>query len=72
MQYLLNRIFGSDFDCMSLEVSSEFSGCSYQCQDKLFHLWVPLLYSPQSSATIVDWLLHPISFSYQDDTSGKV
>ena len=33
-----NRIFGWDFDGMSLEVRSEFSGCGYQRQDQLFHL----------------------------------
>ena len=49
MQYLLHRIFGYDFEGMSLEVRSEFSGCGYQRQDQLFHLWVPLLCSPQSS-----------------------
>ena len=31
MQYLLNWIFDWDFDGMSLEVRSEFSGCGYQC-----------------------------------------
>ena len=72
MQYLLHRIFSWDFDGMSLEVRSDFSGCSYQRQDQLFHIWVPLFRSPQSSATIVDWLLHSFSFSYQDGTSGKV
>ena len=72
MQYLLHQMFGWDFDGMSLEVRSEFSGCSYQRQDQLFHLWVPFLRSPQSSAAIVDWLLHPTSFSYQGDTSRKV
>ena len=64
MQYFLHRIFSWDFDGMSLEVRSEFSGCSYQRQDQLFHLWVPLLCSPQSLAAIVDWLLHPFPFSY--------
>ena len=72
MQCLVHRIFGWDFDGMSLEVRSEFSGCSYQRQDQLFHIWVPLLRSPQSSAAIVDWLLHLVLFSYQDGTSGKV
>ena len=71
MQYLLHRIFNWDFNGISLEVRSEFSGLSYQCQDQLFHLWAPLLRSPQSSAIIVDWLLYLISFSYQDGTSGK-
>ena len=69
MQYLLHRIFGWDFDGIGLEVRSEFSGCGYQRQDQLFHLWVPLLCSPQSSAIIVDLLLHPIPFSYHGDTS---
>ena len=72
MQYLLHRIFGWEFDGMSLEVKSEFSGRGYQRQDQLFHLWVPLLYSPQSSTAIVDLLLHPIPFSYQGGTSCKV
>ena len=72
MQYLLDRIFGWYFDGMSLEVRSEFSGCSYQRQDQLFHLWVHLLRSPQSLAAIVDWLLHPVLFSYQGGTSRKV
>ena len=30
---LLHRIFDLDFDGMSLEVRSEFSGCSYQRED---------------------------------------
>ena len=72
MQYLLHRIFGWDFDGVSLEVRSEFSGCGYQYQDQLFHLWVPLFCSPQSSAAIVDWLMHPVPFSYQGGTSYKV
>ena len=33
MQYLLHRIFGWNFDSMSLEVRSKFSRCSYQCED---------------------------------------
>ena len=72
MQYFRHQIFGWDFDGMSLEVWSEFSGCGDQCQDKLFHLWVPLFCSPQSLATMVDWLLHPVPFSYQGGTSCKV
>ena len=58
MQYLLHWIFGSNFDGVSLKVRLEFLGCGYQCQVQLFHLCVPLFYSPQSSAAIVDWLLH--------------
>ena len=69
MQYLLHWIFDWDFDCMTLEVRSEFSGCGYQRQDQFFHIWVPLLCSPQSSTAIVDWLLHLVSFSYQGSTS---
>ena len=72
MQYLLHWIFGWDFGGVSLEVRSEFPGCGYQCQDQLFHLWVPFFCPPQSSATIVDWLLHPVLFSYQGSTSCKV
>ena len=72
MQYLLNQLFGWDLDGMSLEVGLEFSGCGYQRQGQLFHLWVRLLYSPQSSAPIVDRLLHPVPFSYQGGTSCKV
>ena len=69
MQYLLHRIFSWDFDGMSFEVRSEFSGCSYQHQDKFLHIWIPLLCSSQSLAIIVDWLLHPIPFSDQGGTS---
>ena len=69
MQYLLHQIFDSDFDGMSLEVRSEFSGCSYQREDHLLHLWIPLLCSSQSSAAIVDWLLHSIPLFDEGDTS---
>ena len=54
MQYLLHQIFNWDFDGMSLEVRSEFSGCSYQRDDQLLHLCITLLYSSQSSVVIVD------------------
>ena len=60
MQYLLHRIFDWDFDGMSLEVRLKFSGCGYQRQDRLFHLWVPLLCSPQISTIIVDTTPCPI------------
>ena len=69
MQYLLHRIFGWNFDSMSLEVRSEFSRCSYQREDQLLHFWIPLLCSSQSSAVIVDRLLYSIPFSDQGSTS---
>ena len=50
MQYLLHRIFGWNFDSMSLEVRSESSRCSYQR-------------SSQSSVGIVDRLLYSVPFS---------
>ena len=69
MPYFLHRIFGWDFDGMSLEVRSNFFGCSYQHKDQLLHLWIPLLCSSQSSDAIVDLLLHSVPFSDQGDTS---
>ena len=69
MQYLLHRIFGWNFDSMSLEVRLEFSRCSYQREDQLLHFWIPLLYSSQSSVAIVDQLLYSVMFSDQGSTS---
>ena len=55
--------------CMSLEVRSEFSRCSYQREDQLLHFWIPLLCSSHSSAAIVDRLLYSVPFSDQGSTS---
>ena len=72
MQYLLHQIFSWDFDGMILEVRSDFSRCSYQRKDQLFHLWLPLFRSPQSSAAIVESLLHLVPFSYQGGIGCEV
>ena len=57
---------------MSLEIRAEFSGCGYQSQDQFLHPWVPLLYSSQSSAAIVDKMLYSVFVSDEDDAGREI